>query len=602
LRSFGVFAPQDDGVDEVSASCLDVMAKVTLPRSRRLTVIAQDPSIRYRRGPRAGQIVTARVNVPAESLQPGPCGYRLHCIDYDATSNTYYDTNLPEDVDPFQEPLDVAGIGAYNERLLSDPNFHCQNVYALMMQTLARFEFALGRRLAWGFGAGHQLKVAPHAFSDANAYYSEEEQALLFGYFPSHDTRSTIFTCLSHDVVVHETTHALIDGLRTRYTDPSSPDQAAFHEGFADVVALLSIFALPTIPEVIIDNNFDPAKNLIRVSDISPGSLRNSIGALADQVGAEISGIRGEPLRKSMELPPSKAYLGMEEYKEPHRRGEVLVAAMMNAFLHMWSERLEHLGEKRKGMLDRSKVVEEGADLASVLLTSAIRALDYTPPVDLSFNDYVSALLTADHEVRPGSDDRYRLRENVRKSFESYGIAPAETADVHGMWTIPAQRMRYERTHFEPMQRDPDEVFHFIWENRDKEHLDLDAQAYTRVESVRPCIRVAEDGFTLRETVAEYVQILKIHGEELAELKLEQPKGLPDDLEIYLYGGGALIFDEYGHLKYHVFNRVCGSKQNGRLEYLTEAGFFRGKSLRTRFSSLHRLRAFPQIVSIQESW
>ena len=23
-----------------------------------------------------------------------------------------------------------------------------------------------------------------------------------------------------------------------------------------------------------------------------------------------------------------------------------------------------------------------------------------------------------------------------------------------------------ERTHFEPMQRDPDEVFHFVWENR----------------------------------------------------------------------------------------------------------------------------------------
>ena len=575
-----------------------------LPRYRYLTVIAQDPSVTYPAGPRAGQIVTAKVRVPAESLAPGPCGYRLHCIDYDATTDTYYDTSLPEDHDPFEEPADPtpAAIAKYNERLLNDPNFHCQNVYALMMKALARFEYALGRRISWGFGAGHQLKVAPHAFSDANAYYSEEDQALLFGYFPSTDLKSTIFTCLSHDVVVHETTHALIDGLKTRYTDPSSPDQAAFHEGFADVVALLSMFSLPTIAEVIIDANFDPKRNLVKVRAVTPEALRKSIGRLAKQVGAEIAGVRGEPLRKSMELPPSTDYLSSMEFLESHRRGELLVAAMMNSFIHMWSARLEQLGEKTKGMVDRSKVVEEGADLASVLLTSSIRALDYVPPVDLSFSDYLSALLTADNEIRPGSDDRYRLRENVRTGFAAYGILPAAKADPNGMWNPPSASLHYERAHFEPMQRDADEVFHFVWENRGKEHLNLDAQAYTRVESVRPCIRVAEDGFTLRETVAEYVQILKVQAAELRELELEQPEGMPDDLEIYLYGGGALIFDEFGHLKYHIYNSVCGQSQNGRLDYLWKFGFYTGKSLRTRFTSLHRLRSYPQIVNAKETW
>ena len=42
-----------------------------------------------------------------------------------------------------------------NKELLDDPRFHARNVYAIMMRILARFEFALGRRVAWG-SAGHQ--------------------------------------------------------------------------------------------------------------------------------------------------------------------------------------------------------------------------------------------------------------------------------------------------------------------------------------------------------------------------------------------------------------------------------------------------------------
>jgi Thermolysin metallopeptidase, catalytic domain len=573
------------------------MPAATQPRTRQLTVIAQDPALQYK----DGRIVTARITVPAETLGPGPSGYRVRCVDYDSTTDTYYDTGISSTEDAYEN--------ASNEVLLNDPSFHCQNAYAYMMHTLSRFEFALGRRLGWSF-KGHQLTVAPHAFSDANAFYSEEDRALLFGYFPSHDGKSTIYCALSHDVVVHETTHALIDGLRTRYTDPSSPDQAAFHEGFADIVALLSVFSLPAIAEFVIDANFESSPSLISAKALNPEALRKTLFGLARQVGQELSGVRGQPLRRSMELKPDKTYLDQAEFQEPHRRGEVLVAALMNAFLHIWSTRISRLGEKKKGMVDRGKVIEEGADLADLLLTSAIRALDYAPPVDLSFKDYLSALLTADEEVRPRGDDRYELRRIVRRSFESYGIAPACDWDDRGVWS-PANRDRktkqpiefnYGRIHYEPMQRDPDEVFHFVWENRTKDHLGLMDDGYTDVQSVRPCLRIGADGFMLRETVAEYVQVLKIHAVELAELGLKKPIGMEDAIEFYLYGGGSLIFDEFGQLKYHIFNPLLGDRQEARLQYLFDNGFFSGKPVELRFSSLHRMRSAGEYRNPQEGW
>jgi hypothetical protein len=38
-----------------------------------------------------------------------------------------------------------------------------------------------------------------------------------------------VFTCLSQDIIAHEVTHAIIDGIRTNFTEPTNPDVLAFH-------------------------------------------------------------------------------------------------------------------------------------------------------------------------------------------------------------------------------------------------------------------------------------------------------------------------------------------------------------------------------------
>ena len=95
------------------------------------------------------------------------------------------------------------------------------------------------------------LKLYPHAIHDANAYYSPEAHGILFGYFAAGQSNQgrnlpgqRVFTCLSHDIIAHEVTHAVIDGIRTYFTEPTNPDVLAFHEGFADLCALFSHFSL----------------------------------------------------------------------------------------------------------------------------------------------------------------------------------------------------------------------------------------------------------------------------------------------------------------------------------------------------------------------
>jgi hypothetical protein len=566
------------------------------PRTREVTIVAHDPSIRDAKG----KILRQRIVIPDEELiedPVGPTGYRVTVIDFDASAEAHYKpwprrkvpATDPRNTDPYRRASD--------RQILGDPGFHCFNVYALVMRTLARFEFALGRRISWGF-SGHQIKVAPHAFAEANAFYSERDNALMFGYFPRKDGQQ-VFTCLSHDVIVHETTHALLDGLRERYTDPSSEDQAAFHEGFSDVVALLSVFSMPSVVERMLELHPLPgSKNGVQipVRSLTAENLRKSVlFGLADEVGQEIDAVRGRPLRESLKIEPRRSLYGDPKYEEPHLRGELLVVAMLNGFVKIWSHRLTTLGDVRS--IDRSRVIEEGAELADTLLTSAIRALDYAPPVDITFRDYLSAFLTGDQEIRP-SDEKYDLRRKVLQSFRACGITPPEKAGANGTWP-QAPAARFDRVHFEPMQRDFQEMFHFIWENR--KTLQLHDEGFTRVLSVRPVQRIGPDGFSLRETVCEFHQRLDLLAGELRDVGLTKPDKMPSSENVTLYGGGTLIFNEYGSLKYAILNPLTDREcQNRRLESLWKQGALGSASL--RFANLHRQRAVSSKARREEEW
>ncbi|HYO77078.1 MAG TPA: peptidase M4, partial [Thermoanaerobaculia bacterium] len=220
------------------------------PLYRPLRIYALDPSQSKLKG------AVATVNVPYEPFTP------------------HDDNRLVGglfEIDPrdgAREGYEYAAINLDDRTLLmtqgvqpspSNPHFHQQMTYAVASSVYNTFKLALGRDLSFGFrrtsdDQPERLTLAPFAADMRNAYYDPNDGSIRFGYFAA--TRATdarvppggfVFTSMSHDIIAHEVSHALLDGLRTRFTIPTNPDVLAFHEAIGDIVAILQHFSYPEV-------------------------------------------------------------------------------------------------------------------------------------------------------------------------------------------------------------------------------------------------------------------------------------------------------------------------------------------------------------------
>jgi hypothetical protein len=263
---------------------------------------------------------------------------------------------------------------------------------------------------------------------------------LLFGYFPElkfadgDALGGMVFSCLSHDIIAHETTHALLDGLHRRYQESTNIDVLAFHEAFADIVAIFQHF---TLPDVL---RFDIARTR---GDLARGTF---LADLARQFGEAIG--RSKALRSAIDVDPTK--INYASTTEPHERGSVLVAAVFDAFLIIYQKRVEDLlriatggtGVLQPGALHPDlvgRLAIEANKSAAHTLQICIRALDYCPPVDITFPEYLRALITADADLV--RKDRFDYRVAFLEAFRARGIYPDEvrTLSVESLqWGSPA--------------------------------------------------------------------------------------------------------------------------------------------------------------------
>ncbi|HUE86530.1 MAG TPA: S8 family serine peptidase [Vicinamibacterales bacterium] len=425
-------------VPDVLAAC-DVQPQLRNPSHRRLRVYAVDPNFSTRLATASMNEVTLKV--PWDPAYKNGAGEYLKFDDVDPTGKRYQPVDL-------NAPSLLAQDGWAPAE--GNAQFHQQMVYAVAMKTIAHFEKALGRPVLWRPRPNpdndfddkafvRQLTVRPHALRQANAFYSPNEVALKFGYFEAsadhpgeHMPGSRIYACLSHDIIAHETTHAILDGMHRRFNEATNPDVLAFHEAFADIVALMQHFTIPEVleSEIARTRGDIESESMLGMLAVQFGQATGGRGALRNAIGQLDNGVwtRNQP-------DPAE----LQKRVTPHARGAILVAAVFDAFIAIYKMRVADLlriytggtGVLRAGAIHPDlvkRLAGEATKAADHVLEMCIRALDYLPPIDVTFFEYLRALITADYDVA-GAGHEYRVA--FVEAFRRRGIYP-QTLDAAG--------------------------------------------------------------------------------------------------------------------------------------------------------------------------
>jgi hypothetical protein len=222
--------------------------------------------------------------------------------------------------------------------------------------------------------------------------------------------------------------------MHRRYVEATHVDSLAFHEAFADIVALFQHFTFPEVLRAQIAKTRGDLGSENLLGQLAQefgkaighyGSLRDALGSYSTETG------KWEPHR-----PNPNEYLNV---KEPHDRGAILVATIFDMFLNIYKKRisdLRRIASGGTGILPAgslhpdlvNRMAKEASKTAGHVLNMCIRALDYCPPVDINYGDYLRALITSDFDLVDDDDLEYRIA--MIEAFQKRGIYPENLKNI----------------------------------------------------------------------------------------------------------------------------------------------------------------------------
>jgi len=277
-------------------------------------------------------------------------------------------------------------------------------------------------------------------------------------------------------------------------------------------------------------------------------------------------------LRSALGTPQDPTLL--ERTFEPHDRGAILVAAVFDAFFSVYVNRTRDLvrmayPDGRDAVPNflnadlANRLAAEAAETASRIQVICLRALDYCPPVDITFGDYLRALVTADRDAQV--EDPIGYRASLINAFRARGIKPegvfsyGEEAlnwapfESGGEDDKPPDFARVWQAVValeEEPDRDPASLYERLWGKaaRFRARLGLSPNASVQAKSINTLHRVRPDGSLQRQIVAELVQ------QRPAPLDPNVPNGPTFTCR----GGTTLLINRLGEVRYSISKPLDG--------------------------------------------
>ena len=538
----------------------------------KVPVFIKDPLVAMENPTLGIQEISVRLE---RNLGSGPTSSRVAVVDYNANNQEltnpviwdevagWFQTpsphaewlpdapDVPDDMSKVKDPDKYSEqYRQFIEKTVKNPYFHQVNVWAVVQRVLEFCEesSALGRPVPWGFD-GNRLIVVPHAGYGENAFYDQHSKSLQFYYFG--DQSSPGYTCLSHDIIAHETGHAILDGIRPLYNQISSVQTGAFHEFFGDLMAILLALLNQDIRHF--------------VAQTTAGQLNeaNVLADLAPQFGEETA---NRPYLRTAFNKLTMQDKEIQNSLSPHNISQVMTGAMWDILASIADKHLEQNLPSPSNQIEGLAGDEAGSPEAASEKPNtpaqalwwaadrfrrvALQPLDLCPPCDIQFIDYAKAVIRNDILTNPVDERGYRPA--MLEVFHKRGLCPCSyqpgqdlPEDCLFNEVMQQKRLDFVYHDIERVSRSRTAAYYFLADNR--ELLHIPAHQDVRVLDLYDTIKRGAAAERLpREVVLEY------GWQEVVLLKNDQAKHLDfgkwNDKTYNLDCGGTLVFDERGNL------------------------------------------------------
>jgi len=270
------------------------------------------------------------------------------------------------------------------------------------LAALDTWESFAGNLAAWSADAADQsnLPLLQNAGNVLNAFYDRQS----FSFFRYVTPAKSTYSGASTDVVSHEVGHGLLDSVRTDLFDSAFLEAAAFHEAFADCMALLTAFsdqqsrqALLAVAPNLGTANFvettaeDLSDGVLRVygPNANPSAPRHALNNFQFQI----------PSTLPANGPPGQLI------DEVHSFGQVFSGSFYDCVRNVFNAMPSH-GEQ--DLLAAAQAVAK-------ILLAAVRS---APLVPRFFESVGHSMIPADQQINGGTN-----QAAIQNAFAQHGIA-----------------------------------------------------------------------------------------------------------------------------------------------------------------------------------